>query len=337
MTRTVIRSTGRYLPPRVVTNDELCHRMDTSDKWIQKRTGIQQRHWIPEEGNVGASDLGYEAAQVALQQAGWRPEDLDLILFATLSPDLFFPGSGCLLQRRLGLTETPTMDIRQQCTGFLYGLTTADAYIRSRLARRILLVGAEVHSTGLDISTRGRDVAVIFGDGAAAACIEGMSAGEDVGVLASALHADGSYAESLMVEAPASRLNPRIHEEMLREGRHYPVMDGRNIFKLAVHRLPEVTVEVLQKAGVGLDQVDLIIPHQANLRINQAYEKALSLPEGKVFHNIQRYGNTTAASIPLALDEAWEQGRIGPGGTVLLVGLGAGLTWGAVLHRFPDA
>jgi 3-oxoacyl-[acyl-carrier-protein] synthase-3 len=164
-----------------------------------------------------------------------------------------------------------------------------------------------------------------------------MPGEENVGVLASALHSDGSYAESLMVEAPASRLNPRIHEGMLREGRHYPVMDGRNIFKLAVHRLPEVTVEVLQEAGVGLDQVDLIIPHQANLRINQAYEKALSLPEGKVFHNIQRYGNTTAASIPLALDEAWEQGRIGPGGTVLLVGLGAGLTWGAVLHRFPEA
>jgi 3-oxoacyl-[acyl-carrier-protein] synthase-3 len=274
---------------------------------------------------------------VALQRAGWRADELDLILFATLSPDLFFPGSGCLLQRRLGLRETPALDIRQQCTGFLYGMTTADAYIRSGLARRILLVGAEVHSTGLDISTRGRDVAVIFGDGAAAVCIEGVSADDDVGVLASALHADGTYAESLMVEAPASRFNPRINENMLRQGRQYPVMDGRNIFKLAVQRLPEVTAEVLQKAEVGLDQVDLFIPHQANLRINQAFEKTLNLPEGKVFHNIQRYGNTTAASIPLALDEAWEQGRIGPGGTVVFLGLGAGVTWGAVIHRFPDA
>jgi 3-oxoacyl-[acyl-carrier-protein] synthase-3 len=335
MIRAAIRSTGRHLPPRVVTNDDLSRWMDTSDEWIRKRTGIERRHWIPEEGGTGASDLGFEAAKIALERAGWRPADIDLILFATLSPDLFFPGSGCLLQHKLGLETTPAMDIRQQCTGFLYGLATADAFIRSGMARRILFVGAEVHSTGLDVSSRGRDVSVIFGDGAAAACVEHIESDAPVGVLASVLHAQGAYAESLMLEVPASRLNPRVSAELLAQGRHYPVMDGRNIFKLAVQRLPEVTKKVMEASGLTLDDVDLFIPHQANLRINQAFQKALDLPEEKICHNIQRFGNTTAASIPLALDEAWESGRIGPGSTVVFLGLGAGLTWGAVAHRFP--
>lgn len=283
---------------------------------------------------MGASDLALEAAKIALERAGWTAEDVELIIFATLSPDIFFPGSGCLLQHKLGLVSTPALDIRQQCTGFLYGLETADAMIRSGVYRRILLVGAEVHSTGLDISTRGRDVAVIFGDGAAAVCLEG-AADTDAGVLATALHADGSLSRSLMIEAPASCRNPRIDTAMLAEGLHYPFMDGRNIFKTAVRRLPQVTREVLTKAGIGLEQVDLFIPHQANMRINQAFGKALDLADDKVFHNIQRYGNTTAASIPLALDEALEMNLIGAGSTVVFLGLGAGLTWGAVAYRFP--
>lgn len=336
MRRTVIRSTGKYLPPRVVTNDDMTQWMDTSDEWIQQRTGIEQRHWIPEEGGVGASDLGLGAAKIALERAGWQAEDLDLIIFATLSPDLNFPGSGCLLQNKLGLSDTPALDIRQQCTGFLYGLEVADAYIRSGLAAKILFVGGEVHSTGLDISTRGRDVSVIFGDGAAAACITGLETDSDVGVLAHQLHADGAFAESLMVEAPASREMPRFTEEMFAAGRHYPTMDGKAIFKLAVRRLPEVTVKVLQKAGVALEDVTLFIPHQANLRINQFYAKAMELPQEKVFNNIQKYGNTTAATIPLALDEAKEQGLLGkPGDVVVFLGLGAGLTWGASVYRFP--
>ncbi len=310
--------------------------METSDEWIQQRTGIEQRYWIPEEGGVGASDLGLEASKIAMARAGWKPEDLDLIIFATLSPDLFFPGSGCLLAHKMGLTTTPALDIRQQCTGFLYGMATADAYIRSGMAKRILLVGSEVHSTGLDISTRGRDVAVIFGDGAAAVCIEPMESEEKAGILASCLHADGSLAESLMAYAPASKDNPRISEEMVREGRQYPVMDGRNIFKYAVRRLPEVTAEVLKKADLPLSAVDLFIPHQANMRINQAFAKAMELPDEKVYHNIQRYGNTTAASIPLAFDEALEKGIIGPGNTIMFLGLGAGVTWGAVLYRIPS-
>lgn len=335
MKQTIIKGTGRYVPSRLITNADLSRWMETSDEWIVQRTGIEQRYWIPEEGGVGASDLALEASKIAMQRAGWTADEIDLIIFATLSPDLFFPGSGCLLAHKLGLNATPALDIRQQCTGFLYGLTTADAYIRSSLAKRILLVGSEVHSTGLDISTRGRDVAVIFGDGAAAVCIERMEADVKAGVLGASLHADGSLAESLMVHAPASRENPRIDEKMLAEGKQYPVMDGRNIFKNAVRRLPEVANAVLNKAGLGIDDVDLFIPHQANLRINQAFAKAMDLPESRVFNNIQRYGNTTAASIPLALDEAIEMGIVGPGSTVMFLGLGAGVTWGAVLYRFP--
>jgi 3-oxoacyl-[acyl-carrier-protein] synthase-3 len=307
--------------------------MDTSDEWIRQRTGIEQRHWIPAEGGVGASDLGLEASKIALQRAGWQARDLDLIIFATLSPDIFFPGSGCLMQHKLGLTATPALDIRQQCTGFLYGLTTADAYIRSGLANRILLVGAEVHSTGLNISTAGRDVAVIFGDGAGAVCLEGIESKEPLGILASALHANGEFAESLMVEAGASRLNPRISHELLDQGRHWPQMDGKTIFKLAVQKLPEVTREALQKAALELGDIDLFIPHQANLRINQFFQQSLKLTDDKVFNNIQRYGNTTAASIPIAFDEALEMELIGNGSTVLFLGLGAGLTWGAVIVR----
>lgn len=333
MIRSVIRSTGRHLPSRVVTNADLTRWMETSDEWIRQRTGIEERRWVPEEGGVGSSDLALEASRIALARAGWRPEDLDLIIFATLSPDIFFPGPGCLLQHKLGLKRTPALDIRQQCTGFLYGLATADAYIRSGQARRVLLACAEVHSTGLDISTRGRDVTVIFGDGAAAVCLEGVATDARVGILAAALHADGSLAESLMVEACASRLNPRISHDLLDAGRHYPRMEGRVIFKEAVTRLPEVTQEVLEKAGATLEEVDLFIPHQANLRINQFYQEAMKLPEDKVFHNIQRYGNTTAASIPIALDEALESGRVGEKSTVMFLALGAGLTWGAVLCR----
>ncbi len=333
MKRTVIKSTGRYLPPRVVTNDDMTQWMDTSNEWIQQRTGIDQRYWIPEEGGVGSSDLALEAAHIALERADWKPADIDLIIFATLSPDIFFPGPGCLLQEKLGLDSTPALDIRQQCTGFLYGLTTADAYIRSGLANRILIACAEVHSTGLDISTNGRDVAVIFGDGAACVCVEGIETDEDIGVMASALHANGKFAQSLMVEAATSKQNPRITVEMIAEGRHFPVMDGKTIFKEAVRSLPAVTQEILEKTGLSLEDIDLFIPHQANMRINQFFAQSMKLPEEKVFHNIQRYGNTTAASIPLALDEALEMDVIGDGSLVLFLGLGAGLTWGAVACR----
>ncbi|MBI9086777.1 MAG: ketoacyl-ACP synthase III [Desulfobacterales bacterium] len=336
MKRTVIRGTGKYVPERIVTNQDMAQWMDTSDEWIVQRTGIEQRHWVDEKNPQGTSDLALEAAKIALDRAGWKATDLDLIIFATLSPDINFPGSGCLLQHKLGLETTPALDIRQQCTGFLYGLEIADAYIQSGMAKKILLVGAEVHSTGLDLTNRGRDVTVIFGDGGAAVCLEAVDTDQDVGILANVMHAMGSMAESLMTEAPASRNWPRLDEKMMDEGRHFPVMDGKAIFKLAVRKLPEITMEVMKKAGVALDEIDLFIPHQANMRINQMFAKSMKLPEDKVFHNIQQYGNTTAATIPLALDEAIEQGRIGKSGDVVcFLGLGAGVTWGASLYRFP--
>ncbi len=325
-----IAGLGHFLPERVVTNADLAGLMDTSDEWIRQRTGIEERRWV--EGNVGPAELAENAARQALAEAGLEPTDLDLILFATLSPDLNFPGSSCLLQARLGCPGIATLDIRNQCTGFVYGLAVADQFIRAGTMKNILVVGAEVHSTGLDISTRGRDVTVLFGDGAGAAVLTATE-GESR-LLDSRLHADGAHHEILMVEAPASRSNPRLTEAMLAEGRHYPSMQGRAVFKHAVERLPEVVGEVLAGNGYDLDDVDVLVPHQANLRINQMAARSLGLPEHKVVHNIQRYGNTTAASIPIALHEAVVDGRVQPGHLVVLAAFGAGLTWGASLIRW---
>ncbi|OQY12222.1 MAG: 3-oxoacyl-ACP synthase [Desulfobacteraceae bacterium 4572_19] len=337
MKKSIIKATGIAIPERLVTNEDLTQWMDTSDEWIKQRTGIEQRYWIPEGSEIGASDLGLDASTIALERAGWQPEDIDMIIFATLSPDYQFPGPGCLLQHKLGLETTPALDIRQQCTGFLYGLATADSYIKSGLANKILFVGAEVHSTGLDISTRGRDVAVIFGDGAGAICIEGVEDESDKpgGVLGVALHAQGSQYKNLMLEAPSSKIQGRINKEMMKDARHYPVMNGSVIFKQALRRLPQVTKEILEKTNLTIDDIDLIIPHQANLRINQFYQEMLKIPSEKVFNNIQHYGNTTAASIPIAFDEAIEKKLIGKtGDIVFFTGFGAGLTWGGIIYQF---
>ena len=336
MIQSIIKSTEMFVPPYLVTNHDLENILDTSDEWIRQRTGIEQRYWVEPNTPTGSADLGFEASKKALKAAGWEPEDLDFIIFATLSPDIMFPGSGCLLQAKLGLDSTPALDIRQQCTGFLYGLATADAYIKSQLAKKILLVGSEVHSTGLDKTTRGRDITVIFGDGAGALCIESLETNEQAGVLASSLHADGNFAKALMTELPASRLPVRVpHDVAFDDPRYFPVMDGSTIFKKAVRMLPRVINESLEKANMNLDQIDLVIPHQANMRINQALGQFLKIDDDKIFHNIQKYGNTTAASIPIALHDAIEQGRIGePGDTVMFAGLGAGLTWGSMIYKF---
>ena len=300
MKKTIIKGTGRYLPSRLVTNEDLSRWMDTSDEWIVQRTGIEQRYWVPEEGGVGVSDLGLEASKIAMSRAGWEPGDIDLIIFATLSPDINFPGSGCLLAHKLGLTTTPALDIRQQCTGFLYGMATADAYIRSSLAKRILLVGAEVHSTGLDLSTQGRDVTVIFGDGAAAVCVEGVETSEPVGVLSSKLHAQGEYAESLWVEAPASRLWPRIDQQMMADRRHYPEMDGKAIFKMALRRLPQVTQEVLAQAGLKLEDIDFVEVNEAFAVVTLAFNKVLHIDVDKV--NV--FGGAVSLGHPLGASGA---------------------------------
>jgi 3-oxoacyl-[acyl-carrier-protein] synthase-3 len=329
MKKTVIKGTGRYLASRLVTNEDLTKLMDTSDEWIQKRTGIKQRFWIQEDEEIGVSDLGLEASKIALKRAKWSPDDIDLIIFGTLSPDMHFPGSGCLLQHKLGLEKTPAFDIRQQCSAFLYGLTMADAFICSGHANRILFVGAEIHSTALVKETRGRDVSVIFGDGAGAVCLEGVDTDQPVGILSSVLHSQGELATSLMMAVPASN----ITEDDIRQGRHNPFMDGRNVFKTAVRRLPEVANDALAKAGLSVDDIDLVIPHQANLRINQAVQQTMKLPDDKIYNNIQRYGNMTAASIPVALDEAIEENIVNKGSTLLFLGLGAGMTWGGVIYK----
>ena len=324
---------GHYLPERVVTNDDLTHVMDTSDEWIQQRTGIRERRFIARD--TGGADLGAVAARDALAAAGVKAADLDLLLVGTLSPDVDVPGNASFLQRNLGIRGMPVMDVRNQCSGFLYMLAVADSFIRSGGARYVLVVGAEIHSTGLDLSTVGREVAVIFGDGAGAAVL-GPEPDPRRGIFSVHLHSEGRYAEKLMVEAPSSKVRPRVTEDMLEDpgSRLWPRMEGRYVFKHAVTRFPEVIQEALAANGHTIADLDLLIPHQANLRISQMVAMGLELPEEKVFNNIQRYGNTTAASIPIALHEAVEQGRVKPGALVCLAAFGAGFTWAAALMRW---
>ena len=324
-----ILATGYHVPERVVTNRDLEQLMDTTDEWIRERSGIVERRWV--DGEAG-SDLALEAARMALARAGMEPSDLDCIVLATLSPDHFFPGTGVFLQRKLGITEIPCLDVRNQCTGFLYGLSVAEAWIRIGRYRRVLLVGTEVHSTGLERSTAGRDTAVLFGDGAGAVILGPTE--EERGVLAIRLHADGRHAEKLWIEAPASAYEPFISHDYIDRRMTYPSMEGREVFKHATTRMPEVVEEVLADAGAGIEDIALLIPHQANLRISQAVQKRLGLSDERVYNNIQRYGNTTAASIPIALHEALEEGRIRDGDLVCMAAFGSGFTWGAVLLRW---
>jgi 3-oxoacyl-[acyl-carrier-protein] synthase-3 len=324
-----ILATGYHVPDRVVTNHDLERMMDTSDEWIRERSGIVERRWVSGESG---SDLALAASRMALARAGMEASDIDCIVFATLSPDHFFPGTGVFLQRKLGLSGIPCLDVRNQCTGFLYGLSVAEAWIRIGRHRRVLLVGAEVHSTGLEKSTAGRETAVLFGDGAGAVILGPTE--EERGVLAIRVHADGRHAEKLWVETPASAYEPFISHEYLDRGMTFPRMEGREVFKHAAVRMPEAVTEVLADAGCRLEDVALLIPHQANLRISQAVQKRLGLPDERVFNNIQRYGNTTPASIPIALHEAVDGGRVRNGDLVCLAAFGSGFTWGAALIRW---
>ena len=329
--RTKVLGTGHYVPPRVVTNKELEQLMDTTDEWIQQRTGIRERRWT--DGECGASDLAKPACEAALEMAGLTAKDIDAIIFATLSPDYNFPGSGCLMTELLEIPGTPALDIRNQCSGFVYGLQVADGWIRAGIHKHVLFIGAEVHSTGLDISTTGRDVSVIFGDGAGALVL-GPSDDPEQGILHTLAGADGHYARELWVEAPNSRLQPRLTHEMMEQRRHFPKMNGREVFRHAVRKIPESVMTSLQAAGLSIGDVDLFIPHQANLRIAEAAQQALKLPNEKVFNNIQKYGNTTAASIPIAIDECVRSGRLERGHLLAAAAFGAGFTWGSVLIRF---
>jgi 3-oxoacyl-[acyl-carrier-protein] synthase-3 len=322
---------GHYVPPKVVTNDDLAKMIDTSDEWIQQRTGIKQRHYIDKDG-TGPSDLAIPAVQMACKNAGIEVSEIDAIIFATLSPDYTFPGSGVLLGDKLGLPGVPALDIRNQCSGFLYGLQVADAWIKCGMYKRVALVGGEVHSTGIDFSDEGRDVTVLFGDGAACALL-GPTEDDDAGVLDVEVHADGSGAKELWLEAPASAYIPRITHEMIDERRVWPAMNGRQVFRWATTKMPEVALSVLQRNGVTPAELDLVVPHQANKRINEFVGQKLELPPEKVVHNIMKYGNTTAASIPLALSEAIQEGRAKKGDLILMPAFGSGFTWGAALVR----
>ncbi|KPK48843.1 MAG: 3-oxoacyl-ACP synthase [Myxococcales bacterium SG8_38_1] len=331
MTRTAFLGMGHYVPPKVVTNDDLAKMFDTSDEWIQQRTGIKERHYIDQDG-TGPSDLAVPAVKMACKNAGIDVSEIDAIIFATLSPDYTFPGSGVLLGDKLGLPGVPALDVRNQCSGFLYGLQVADAWIRCGMYKRVCLVGGEVHSTGIDFSDEGRDVTVLFGDGAACAIL-GPTEDDQAGVLDVEVHADGSGAKELWLEAPASAYIPRITHEMIDERRVWPSMNGRQVFRWATSKMPEVALSVLQRNGVTPGDLDLVVPHQANKRINEFVGQKLEIPPEKVVHNIQKYGNTTAASIPLALSEAIEEGRAKKGDLILMPAFGSGFTWGAALIR----
>jgi 3-oxoacyl-[acyl-carrier-protein] synthase-3 len=331
MPRTAFVTIGTYVPDRVVTNQELTRYMDTTDEWIVQRTGIQERHWV--EPGLGTAEMAFRAAKRALDQAGWQAKDVEAILFASLSPDHMFPGDGCFLNAKLGIPGVPALDIRNQCSGFLYGLSVADAWIRGGVYKRIMLVGAETHSTGLDISTRGRDVSVIFGDGAAVALLEATD-DPGRGVLAVELHADGRYAHDLWADAPGSIYSPRITKEMVDTEAIFPHMEGPKVFKHAIVKMPEVVMSVLGKAGLGVGDIKVFVPHQANLRISETVQKSLGLRDDQVFNNIQKYGNTTAASIPLALSEAIPARGVQRGDLVALAAFGAGFTWAAALARW---
>lgn len=330
--RSYIKGLGVYYPDRIVTNDDLAEVMDTSDEWIQARTGIVERRHV--EDGTNSSDLAREASLKAADNAGIDINDVDMVIFATLSPDHQFPGTACYLQQKLDIPGIPCLDIRQQCTGFIYGLTIADSLVRTGPYQNILLVGAEVHSHSLDFSDAGRDVTVLFGDAAGAAIVSPAPEGSDKGILAHALHANGHFAESLCIHGWHMSRMPYMAPEDLENGEQWPRMEGRRVFKEAVSHLPKVIGEVLDITGHTIEDIDLLVPHQANLRINEFAAMSMGIAPHKVYNNIQRYGNTTAASIPLALYEAIEEGLAPEGSLVCLAAFGSGFTWGAVTMRW---
>ena len=323
---------GKYVPDNVVTNHDLSKIMDTTDEWIVERTGIKERRFFV-EGKDTVSSMAVEATKIALERAGKKPEDIDLIVFATLSSDYNFPGSGVLLQRKLPFRNIGAIDIRTQCSGFLFALSVADQYLKTGMYKTILVVGSEVQSNVFELTDRGRNMSVIFGDGAGALVLEATDE-PNKGILTTKLHSDGKFAEELYLEHPGSRRKVRFSPDMMEKGELLPYMNGKLVFMNALKYFPEVVREALTEVGLKDSDIDLLVPHQANARITQAVQKEMNLPDEKVISNIDKYGNTTAASVPIALCEAWEDGKIKEGDLVALAAFGSGFLWASALIRW---
>ena len=327
---------GHYVPDNVVTNDDLSKMMDTNDAWIQERTGVKERRWAKPEDKETTFTMGLKAAKRAIERSGLDKNDIDFIIFATLSPDYYFPGPGVQIQEALDIRTIGALDVRNQCSGFVYAIAVADQFIKTGMYKNILVIGSELQSHGIDKTTRGRNISVIFGDGAGAAV---LSREEDVtkGVLSTHLHSEGKHALELATEAPG--MGTRWVTDIIEDAdpddlSYFPYMNGQFVFKNAVVRFSEVIMEALAKNNLQKDSIDMLIPHQANLRISQFIQKKFGLSDDQVFNNIQKYGNTTSASIPIALSEAWEEGKIKEGDVVVLAAFGSGFTWGSVIMKW---
>lgn len=330
-----IAGIGHYVPDNVVTNNDLEKMMETTDAWIVERTGIHERRWIDPKTDDMPSTMGTKAAKMAMENAGITADEIDFIVFATLSPDYYFPGPGVLVQDQLGIREIGALDVRNQCSGFVYGLSVADQFVKTGMYKNVLVIGAENHSGGLDKTTRGRNVSVIFGDGAGAVILQRCEE-KGRGILSTHLHAEGKHAKELALLGPntAHWVDKLIEENDPEDLSYYPYMNGNFVFKHAVTRFGEVIGEALQANNYRISDVDLLVPHQANLRISQFIQNKMGLSDDKVYNNIMRYGNTTAASIPIAMSEAWQEGKIKEGSLVCLAAFGSGFTWASALIRW---
>lgn len=336
MYRSKISGIGHYLPRNIVTNHDLAKTMTTSDEWIVERTGIKERRFVQKGDGDTTSTMGAKASLIAIENAGLTAEDIDFIIFATLSPDYYFPGPGVMVQDQLGIREIGALDVRNQCSGFVYGLSVADQYIKTGMYRNILVIGSELHSGGLDFSDRGRNVSVIFGDGAGAVVVSRAGENEEGGILSTHLHSEGKYSKELAVISPNTShwVSDIIKENNPEDTSYYPYMNGNFVFKHAVVRFAEVIEEALNFNGYKPENIDLLIPHQANLRISQYIQQKMGLSDAQVYNNIMRYGNTTAASIPIAMSEAWQEGRIKDGNLICLAAFGSGFTWASALIKW---
>jgi len=349
MPKSKIAGIGMYVPKNIDTYNDLKKYMETSDEWIQERTGIEERRYAHRTEET-TTTMAVEAAKIAIERAGTTAQDIDFILFATLSPDYYFPGCGVLVQRAMKMKEIGALDIRNQCSGFVYALSVADQFIKTGMYKNILVIGSEKHSFGLDFTTRGRNVSVIFGDGAGAVVVQ-PTENANQGILSTHLHSDGNSAEILAMYNPGTHANHWKDEKyasfneaeigemffshaMIDDGQIYPFMDGPSVFKKAIVKFPEVIVESLQSNGLSIADLNMLIPHQANLRIAQFVQQKLQLRDDQVYNNIQKYGNTTAASVPIALCEAWEKGKIKDGDLVCLAAFGSGFTWASALLKW---